>query len=315
MSYMTMILLLPFALFVSINFNFNALEPLKPLSLSLHNICLSWFTPKLPKDRPSHDLSRSFICGQKVTQPQQKITLQKSGLYHAIVVSGGHFLFIESALKWLAWPSWLRFILLAIYFLVTGLQAPGLRCLTQMSAVALTHTNSKKTGSLALCFYSGLFCLVIASPLWTSLSFWLSFSVALALGFTQELTTQKTRTLKFILPLILIYLFLLPFNFSKGYPHPLNLILGMLLLYPFCLILFISACFTFTARVFDVAALYSVTDDINKNLFLTLQKWTMIIPDKNYHTLSIFYFWVYLFILFSCFYVFILFFRRDTIHE
>ncbi|OYZ13576.1 MAG: hypothetical protein B7Y39_17375 [Bdellovibrio sp. 28-41-41] len=315
MSWPIMVLLLPFVLFLSIQFEIHMLEPLKPISASLHGICLNWFTPTDTNNRPANDLSRSFICGQKVTQTQQKIALQKSGLYHAIVVSGGHFLFLESALKWLAWPRWLRFILLGIYYLMTGLQAPGLRCLMQLGLVSVAKNRGLRFSGPSLCFYSGLLCLAISADLWTSLSFWLSFSVSLALCFSQELLPQKALTLQIVLPMLLIYIFLIPFNFSKGYPHPLNLILGMVLLYPFCLALLVSAGLMLLGQLFTAPALFHATDILNLNLFILLDEWTTIIPGKNNLDLSIFYFWIYLLIMMSLFHVFTLQFRRGTAHE
>ncbi len=315
MSWPIMVLLLPFVLFLSIHFEIQLMEPLKPISASLHGICLNWFTPTDTINRPVNDLSRSFICGQKVTQTQQKTALQKSGLYHAIVVSGGHFLFLESVFKWLAWPRWLRFILLSLYYLMTGLQAPGLRCLMQLGLASVAKNQGLRFSSPSLCFYSGLLCLAISVDLWISLSFWLSFSVSLALCFSQELLPQKARTLQIVLPMVLIYLFLIPFNFSKGYPHPLNLILGMILLYPFCLTLLLSAGLMLLGQLFAAPTLFHATDILNKNLFILLDEWTTIIPGKNQLNLSIFYFWIYLLVITSLFHVFTLQFRRGYVHE
>lgn len=310
-----MILLLPIVLFLSIQAKFDVIEPLKPLSAILHEECLNWFTPTHPKDRPPNDLSRSFICGQKVTQAQQKNALQKSGLYHAIVVSGGHFVFLESALKWLKWPRWLRFFLLGTYYLMTGLQAPGLRCLMQQGLDIVTKKHHLRFSGPSLCFYSGLLCLAISVPLWTSLSFWLSFSVSLALGFAQELISQRTRALKILLPMVILYLFLIPFNFSKGYPHPLNLIIGMILLYPFCLTLLLSAGFMLIGRILNTPSLFHATEVLNQHLFNFLNQGTTIIPNRNEFSLPIFYFWIYLFALLYLFHFFILRFRQGSTHE
>jgi ComEC/Rec2-related protein len=310
-----MILLLPFVLFLSIHFEIHAMEPLKPISASLHGLCLSWFTPLDATNRPENGLSRSFICGHKVTEVKQKIVLQKSGLYHTIVVSGGHFLFLESVLKWLAWPRWLRFISLCAYYLMTGLQPPGLRCLMQLGLASVAKSRDWRFSSPALCFYAGLLCLAVSADLWTSLSFWLSLSVSLALCFSKELLPQKARTLQIVFPIVLIYLFLIPFNFSKGYPHPLNLILGMILLYPFCLTLMLSAGLILLGKLFAAPMFFQATDILNKNLFRLLEQWTTIIPSKNQIELSIFYFWIYLLVLTSLFHVFAIQFRRGTVHE
>ncbi len=315
MSATLMIMILPFVLFLSIQFKIDILKPLEPLSGALHQQCVSWFSVNSETISNSYNLSRAFICGQKITQSTQKHTLQKSGLYHAIVVSGGHFLFLDSVLKRLLWPAWLRFFLLGTYYLMTGLQAPGLRCLMQMSASSLCRRNGKHLSSAALCFYSGLFCLIICSPLWTSLSFWLSFTVSLSLSLSGDLFPRSQAGLNGLLPLSLIYLFLFPFNFLHGYLHPLNLILGMLLLQPFCVILLGSAGLIILGRGLNNDGLYELNFQINRHLFLILEKFTLIIPEKNHGHLSLFYLWFYLFTLLAIVHVFIIYFRRDTIRE
>ena len=315
MSCPAMAILLPFVLILSIHFKTQLLEPLKPISASLHGACLNWFTPTDNNYRPANDLSRSFICGQKVTQTKQRILLQKSGLYHAIVVSGGHFLFLESVFKFLAWPRWLRFILLGIYYLMTGMQAPGLRCLMQLGLASAAKNQGLRLSGPSLCFYSGLLCLTISSDLWTSLSFWLSLSVSLSLSFSRDLLPKKAHPLRIVLPMLLIYLFLIPFNFSKGYPHPLNLIIGMILLYPFCLTLLLSAGLMLLGQLFKVPNLFQATDILNRNLFMILDEWTIIISGKNNFDVSIFYFWIYLLGITALLHLFMVQFRRGTVHE
>lgn len=291
------------------------IAPLSPLSGALHLQCLSWFSPNSETISKSYDLSRSFICGQKVTEPQQKRVLQKSGLYHAIVVSGGHFIFLQSLLRCVLCPSWLRFILLGVYYLMTGLQAPGLRCLMQMGLTAACINGQRQLSTPVICVYSGLLCLAVSSPLWSSLSFWLSFAVSLSLSFSAEITPKSPPIARVFAPMILIYIFLIPFNFSSGYLHPLNLIFGMLLLQPFCGLLLISAVLIILGRLLDTDRLFDFNFWINKNLFFILEKWTLIIPNKNQHSLSLFYLWFYLFSLLVALHFFIIYFRRETIRE
>lgn len=315
MSTTLMIMILPLVLFLSIHFKTDIMKPLEPMSATLHQQCISWFSRTSETISSSYDLSRSFICGQKVTQAQQKYTLQKSGLYHAIVVSGGHFLFLESVLKRLFWPAWLRIILLGLYYLMTGLQAPGLRCLMQMGLSTARSRYGNALSATALCFYSGLLCLIICSPLWTSLSFWLSFTVSLSLSFSSELLPKSSAGLNVLLPMIFIYIFLFPFNFYNGYLHPLNLILGMLLLQPFCGILLGSAALMITGRLLDNERILDLNVQINQRLFQFLEKCTLLVPEKSGGHVSLFYLWLYLFILTAIAHILILYFRRGTLRE
>jgi hypothetical protein len=312
MTSLAMTLLLPFVLFLSIHYRWDLPAPLIPIGNRLQNYCDSWFAhPTNP-----NDLSRSFVCGEKITQAANKMLLQKSGIYHAIVVSGGHFLFIAAVLKRMSIPAWLRMIALFLYYLTTGLQAPGLRCLTQMSLGSAVKSANLKLSSSALCFYSGLVCLIISNPLWNSLSFWLSFSVSMSLCFSDDFTTQDQRgPSRQFLSLFFIYLFVFPFNFSSGYLHPLNLVFGVILLYPFCFVLLLSSVLILMARLFGLDFLLPITTQIDSGMYILLKKWTLLIPDKNRGSQNIFLFWCFLFILISLFHLTRVHFRRETIRE
>lgn len=310
-----MIMILPFVLFLSIQTELDILKPFFPLSARFHQQCLDWFSPNSETKSDTLDLSRSFICGQKVASVSQKIVLLKSGLYHAIVVSGGHFLFLNMVLKRLLWPHWLRLIALGFYYFITGLQAPGLRYLMHMGLVHFTQKRSHLISDRSLCFYSGLLCLALSSPLWTSLSFWLSFAVSLSLSFSKEVQTRSSTPLKLFLPIILIYIFLFPFNFTSSYLHPLNLLLGMLLLQPFSTMLLVSAVMLLIGRGLNYPWLLELNVWLNQTLFQALEKGTLLMPEKSHQSLSLFYLWLYLFILSAALHVFVVHYRRETIHE
>lgn len=306
-----MILLLPIALFLSMLGSIDLTEPLKPASDFLHARCINWFSePQTP-----HNLSASFICGQKVTQTAQRELLQKSGIYHAIVVSGGHFLFLESLLKRTLLPYSLRMLILLAYYLLTGLQAPGLRCLIQMNLGGLCERANLKLNQTSLCFYSGIICLIVSFPLWHSMSFWLSFVVSMALCHAQDLAPSRRFLVRFFLPLACIYLFLIPFNFTIGYTHPLNLILGALLVFPFCALLCVSAFLVSLNHLFHCDFLSSLNSILTEHLMIVLRKWTLIMPAKNHGAPQFFFFWVYAFGLITAFYLITIYYRRETVRE
>lgn len=306
-----MLVFLPFVLYLSIHFEIDLPRPLTPWADRLQVKCVEIFAHPTNPD----DLSSSFICGKKISQKKHKHWLQKSGVYHAIVVSGGHFLFIEAVLKRLALPAGLRFILLFVYYLMTGLQAPGLRCLVQMGLKSSTERFNLKTSPTALCFFSGLICLSISFPLWNSLSFWLSFVVSLSLCFTEGFISLPYRSARWALSLFFIYLFLIPFNYSSGYLHPLNLVLGVLLLHPFCLVLLASAALVVLGRLFESAWVFELSRGITSRLYWVLEHSTVLVPDKNKGHLSLFSFWIYALILIALLYLTTLHFRRETIRE
>jgi ComEC/Rec2-related protein len=306
-----MIFIAPFVLFLSIFWSWDFTPALKPLSEMLHERCVQEFY----HEKNKNDLSRSFICGEKVTLKNQKTLLQKSGVYHAIVVSGGHFLFLEAVLKRMHLPLAIRMTVLFLYYLVTGLQAPGLRCLVQMNLGLATEKLNLKPNSPTLCFYSGLVCLMISAPLWNSLSFWLSFVVSLALCFSRELTQSKSKELQFLLPLVCIYIFLIPFNFTSGYLHPLNLILGAILIYPFCSLLLFSALLTITGKLTNTDFLFQINTTLSTHVFTAIEKATQLIPNKNQEKPNLFIFWLYAFILITTIHLIAKKHQRETIHE
>lgn len=311
MTCLPMFILLPIVLFLSIYTQINLIRPLEPAAARIHAHCVHVFSDA---HRP-HDLSASFICGKKVTHSAHKNLLQKSGLYHAIVVSGGHFLFIESLLKRIQLPYLARMVVLLFYYLATHLQAPGLRCLMQLNLGHISQRWHLKLSSPVLCFYSGLACLAINVDLWQSLSFWLSLAVSLALAFAQELKTQNNKAISFFLPLICIYIFLIPFNFTNGYLHPLNLVLGAIFLYPFCIFLLFSAGLILGSRAFPTLSFDSLLEPLNNMVFLFLKYSTQIVPNKNFGSFDLFYLWIYLLISIVSFHMLTLHFRRETIRE
>lgn len=298
-----------FAAFISIHYSLDLTQPLHSLSNLLNQHCVHWFSQSLP----SSDLSASFICGQKVTHAMDRELLQKSGLYHIIVVSGGHFLFLQVALKRLLIPMPLRILVLLVYYLMTGLQAPGLRCLIHMGLSFLSKHTQLRTSNSALCFYSGLLCLVISFPLWQSLSFWLSFTVSMALCHSQDLSETRSTSAQFILPLVCIYLFLIPFNYTLGYTHPLSSLVGLLLLYPFCFALGTSALILIIFKMTEWEILYYLNCTLNQILFSILKHTTLVIPSKNQGSVAPLFFWLYALFLMILLHFLTLRLRRDTI--
>lgn len=311
MTFGSMILILPVLLLFGLTYEMDLLRPLAPWSQRLRTICIYSF------DHPNNpdDLSASFICGKKITQSKHKILLQKSGIYHAIVVSGGHFLFIDTVLKRAAFPTSFRFLLLILYYLISGLQPPGLRSLTHMGLAAITQQLNLKTNNLSLCFFSGLVCLLISFPLWNSLSFWLSFTVSMALCFSRDFIIAGKTQFNLLMSLFFIYVFLLPFNWTSGFLHPLNLVLGALLLYPFCWTVFLSALLIIPAHIFESSVLYFIIDQIHRWLYIILEQCSLIITNKNTKQLQLFPLWVYILLLISVFHLITLYHRRQTIHE
>jgi len=288
-------LVLLILLYFSYFFHFNMNEYLAQPSKYLNSACNDTISTS------SHfsGLFQSFICGKKLDKNLHKETLIKSGIYHLIVVSGGHFLFLESVFNILKLPVLVRSFLLFLYYLTTGLQAPGLRALIHLLMAKLIFKHSHhNTSQLNLVFISGLVCLILNCEYWASLSFWLSFSVSIALTTSQSLFYQEKPINRFFLQNLTIYAFLFPFLLKLSYSHPINIFVGSLLVTPTFLFLVFSGAVLFLLEVSSLSSLVSDYDQVIQYYFKFLEQMGSFSFDKNHALWDWSLFWVYLLLLF-----------------
>lgn len=289
------VLLLIFLL-SSFKFNFNMnrylAEPAKYLNSTCNQITLT--------SSSYSGLFQSFICGKKLDKSLPKETLIKSGVYHLIVVSGGHFLFLESLFHFLKFPFFLRAILLCLYYLITGLQAPGLRALAHLLLSRLVEKYQMKISNFNLVFFSGLICLILNCSFWNSLSFWLSFSVGLALAACQSLFYNESTINRFLMLNLILYLFLFPFLIKLSYSHPFTLFLGNLLIFPTFIFLSINGVIILILELCDFPLWIKIMDTGLSLFFKILETLSAFAHEKNNSPWDWFIFWFYLFSVFVC---------------
>ncbi|MFN7824341.1 MAG: ComEC/Rec2 family competence protein [Pseudobdellovibrionaceae bacterium] len=150
---------------------------LKALSHFLHENCVS-FRELLPVNSATQSAFGSLVCASDNTEPLFEQFFSHTGLYHLLVVSGSHLIVLVSALELAQEKRWisrsLSMAVVALYCLITDLQAPLLRSLIQW----ILQRFWSPRNSLLL---SGLICLM-AFPSWIqSWSLYLSWLASAAL--------------------------------------------------------------------------------------------------------------------------------------
>lgn len=303
-------LLLMFLLFLSHFFSFNLNDYLAQPAKYLNSTC----NQTILTTSQFNGLFQSFLCGKKLDKALPKETLIKAGIYHLIVVSGGHFLFLESIFKILKLPFYLRTVLLILYYLTTNLQAPGLRALIHLLASKLKDHLGVKISPLTLLLYTGIVCLILNSSYWQSLSFWLSFNVSLAITACSELLYWEKPIPKFFWLNFLIYLFLLPFLLRLSYSHPLSVFMGNILVFPTIIFFCICGVGILLCHFFSATNYLANIDNMIGIYFNFLESLSVFSFNKNHEHWSWLFFWCYLFGLFIILHFLKIYFERRHLY-
>ncbi|GIL16559.1 MAG: hypothetical protein BroJett040_03100 [Oligoflexia bacterium] len=170
---------------------------------------------------------QALLCGEKIPNSSLKNLLIETSLYHIVVVSSAHLLFLKSTLEHTGLrfiPRFLRpavlSILLTGYGLMTSLEAPILRALVaeMLSLGANRFKLNWKPHQIIL--FSVIICLGIHPKLIQSLSLQLSMMTAMGLSieFQIENSSKKVFLQAFVLYLLLFPLLALIFT-----PHPVGI--------------------------------------------------------------------------------------------
>lgn len=169
---------------------------LQPLVQPLQQMCVWQFeTPRLAA------LGGAMVCGQELAPGELRTLFLQLGIYHVLVVSGAHLVFLSQMLN--AWqesvPGRTKIIavLLLMFAFMTGLQAPVLRAGLQMilRLRRLSHPLHDLATSYAL-------CLVLHPPWITSASLHLSFLAALGILLPFNFWIKSLSIVFLTLPLI-----------------------------------------------------------------------------------------------------------------
>jgi predicted membrane metal-binding protein len=210
---------------------------LSNLSRDFQKICYEM----LPSNSNQKETLASLVCGQKVNDQNHLKTLQKTGLIHIFVVSGGHLILLSELSAHLRWPWSLRFLFLTFFTLFTGFQVPCVRSLFQFLMSELLIFSKHHLRADQKVFFSGLFILLIFSEHVSSLSLQLSWGAALALAINLQLMRRRSFIAKTLMGSILVYMMMYPLLSPIAGLHPLsiawNISLGTVMtvvLFPLC---------------------------------------------------------------------------------
>jgi ComEC/Rec2-related protein len=166
--------------------DFNLEPDLKMISAPLHNWCLG----RLPSHSEWVDFYGALVCGHSPPPSPEKGWFQSTGLYHLLVVSGAHLMFIGQWLRPLMkrpWGYWLGIAGLSFYSFMCQGSPPVLRALLQLVLIQQNQTRRWHWSPPQLCFVSGV-CVLLLFPQWVlSLSFWLSWVAAMVSGWAEGL--------------------------------------------------------------------------------------------------------------------------------
>jgi hypothetical protein len=199
-------------------------QVLAPFAQILHSKCIAY-----APEGYAYELVKALVCGEPIQSDAFKSFFFKSSLYHLIVVSKTHFIFISGVLisilqKVKSRPSIYLITIFAIsYSLMCNLQAPLVRSLITIALLELNIGMKLNLNHIKILMASALICLAI-NPLWLdSLSLLHSASCGLAFIVLQKMDRSHFQNHLFA------YLLTLPFLFGWGSIHPIGLIINILI--------------------------------------------------------------------------------------
>lgn len=229
-------------LFVRIMFpiQLNLQAFIEKLSAPLQSWCVASFTISTYRE-----LNSALLCG-KTPDGSWHDPFISTGLYHLLVVSGAHLIFLVQLIELVpvknkASQFFKVFILLGFTFMA-GAQPPLVRALLHLSLTYLNQQGRWQWRRLKTLTYSGLLTLFLIPSWVSSLSFWLSWLAAFAVSSAESFSSRplKQQTV--------IYILLLPALLALSSYHPFS-ILANLAFAPF--IGFVMLPSTFLALVFS----------------------------------------------------------------
>lgn len=176
----------------------------------------------IKSDIQNQALHRAFFCGQPLREGPLKTLWVSSGLYHLLVVSGSHLVFLTTLLGLFRKSKIVKLItgpVLGIFTLATGFQPPLVRALFAMALHRLSKSQKLFWPRDVVVSLSGLTCLLCFPEWMRSQSLLLSWLASLAL--TQGRTVLQKS--------ILIFLVMLPCIWGWGQINPFTILTNVFL--------------------------------------------------------------------------------------
>lgn len=219
---MTVIFLCLVSFFIS---SLQLHKSLAPLIQQLNGFCLQ----SIPED--SWKLfDQALLCGSPIPNSNFKSLLIETSIYHIVVVSSAHLIFLKSTFETLlpkTLPQSLRSFFICVglfvYSLMTSLEAPILRALGVLLLAALSKKLKLHWKPHQILLYSTILAIGINPNLINSISLQLSFLTGLGLAI--ELPPTQT-TQKLVIRSLLLYLLLFPVLCLFMTPHPIGILIN-----------------------------------------------------------------------------------------
>ncbi len=222
-------------------------------SLDLHTLCMN-HSP----NTAWRFIYQALVCGEKLPQSAQKITLQNIGLIHLFVVSGAHLhllkYFLDKITKGKV-PFFIEVFLLFIFVAICNFQITALRAWIQILLNKGNQVFYLNYSRFQILLLSVLSCLLINPSKITSLSLVLSWGACLGLFSFSS----------FFLRSFACYLILFPVINAFSYLSPWSVVIN-------AFISPIIACFLFplTLMSFALSPLVPMTDSLWSACFYLL---------------------------------------------
>lgn len=269
---MFLLILVLTALRIAVSFEASASSQLSLLH-PLHQLCIDRVTnSQLP-----HFYS-AIICGENLSRSDSIVQLfMATGIYHLLVVSGSHLIFMEQMiLKWGGYKKLVHLIPLFAYACLCLLNPPVFRSFIQL---ALSFINQRRhlfwTQEQSI-FYCGCLCLLLFPDWFFSFSFALSWAASLSLCFTNKIFAQHC----------FIYISMLPLLKNAS---PLVILYNWILSPVFSAILFPISVLTFI-----VPHLNSLTSQVWDMFFMILQRLPHSVVSQELNIPPLHFIWLYI---------------------
>jgi predicted membrane metal-binding protein len=174
----------------------------------LHGACTSYLD-----SRGFHAIYKGLLCGDSHMPASTETLFKQTGLFHLLIVSGSHFIFLDQA--WNLFFKKYRKTKIAFFIVFAAIcqfQPPVVRALCSLLAQATSRRLKLFWRSEQIALYSGLWCLILFPEWWISHSLLLSWLASLALCFSRKTIYQH----------VLIFFFISPILFNSSFYSVLN---------------------------------------------------------------------------------------------
>lgn len=161
-----------------------------------HRQCLGWISY-----RELMPLYGGLFCGSSEMDIQTKTLFQQTGLYHLLVVSGAHLVFLEKIVdRLLSGREKTKLAVFLIFSIVCQLNPPILRAFLSQVIRLVSNQKHLFLNEETRILLSGLWCLILFPQWILSTSLLLSWMASLALNYQMAAWKKHVLIALYLLP-------------------------------------------------------------------------------------------------------------------